>query len=597
MEHHLYISALSVITAVIYSFVALDFARRSSRKTNSSRRLWLLSASITMGIGIWGMHFVGMMSINMSLKVHHDLSYLLLCMILAIGGAWLAFYFAKKNLFFSAMIMGTSMIGLHYFGMMAIFPTAAIRYDLSVFSLAAACAYLFSGLAMYRHFKTGHPSFLSHFFSSVLMAAAMAGLHYTAEKAMNMKSQHVLHMSHDPSLGSLTLIATAIVAVATLFISLLYMMGKWSDQQLKLKSALLKESKQQNHSLIELNPDGVYIINKDRTLTVVNRSLEELTGYTSEELIGKPYTFLLANTNARRMESLFQRTLGGESLQVETRIRQKNGNVFDAEVTNIPYYVDNEIRGIVGTMKDLTVVRQVEQRIRDSEKLAVVGELAAGVAHEIRNPLTTLKGFTQTMMNAPSSPEMKNYLNIMLDEIESINLITNEFMVLAKPHMTITASINVVPLIKQVTTLLTTQANLTNVIINSKFLIECGEIRGEKNQIKKMLVNLLKNAIEAMPEGGNVTVTATAGNTGNLLIYIKDEGIGMSSGELQQLGHPFYTTKKSGKGLGLFVSKKIIENHNGSVRFKSTPGEGTIVEISLPGLGETMKADDTPFIS
>lgn len=82
-----------------------------------------------------------------------------------------------------------------------------------------------------------------------------------------------------------------------------------------------------------------------------------------------------------------------------------------------------------------------------------------------------------------------------------------------------------------------------------------------------------------------------------MLIYIKDEGIGMSSGELQQLGRPFYTTKKSGKGLGLFVSKKIIENHNGSVRFKSIPGEGTIVEISLPGLQETMKADNTPFIS
>ncbi|MDN4526116.1 ATP-binding protein [Fictibacillus fluitans] len=387
------------------------------------------------------------------------------------------------------------------------------------------------------------------------------------------------------------------VSTAVLFICLLYMAGKWSDQQLKLKSAQLQESKQQNHSLIELNPDGVYIINKDRKLTVVNRSLEELTGYTSEELIGKPYFFLLAHANPSRLESLFQRTLGGESLQVETRVMKKEGSEFDAEVTNIPYYVDNEIRGIVGTMKDLTVVRRVEQKIRESEKLAVVGELAAGVAHEIRNPLTTLKGFTQTLMNTPSSPEIKTYLTIMLDEIESINLITNEFMVLAKPHMTITTSLDVVPLIKQVTKLLNTQANLNNVILNSEFPIESGKILGEENQIKKMLVNLIKNAIESMPDGGNVTVTATTGEQGTLLLYIKDEGVGMSASELQQLGHPFYTTKENGKGLGLVVSKKIIENHHGNLRFKSKRGQGTIAEISLPALGETIKADDTPLIS
>ncbi|SDN02365.1 PAS domain S-box-containing protein [Fictibacillus solisalsi] len=593
MEHNLYIAALSVVVAIIYSFVALDFARRSNRKTKSSRQLWLFSASITLGIGLWGMHFVAMMSVFLSLTSHHYLPDLLLCMLLSIGGANVAFYFAKRNLLVSAMIMGTSIIGLHYFGMMAIFPASAIHYDPVVYSLAASFAYLFSGLALYRYFKSDRPSFLSHFISSLLMAAAIAGLHYIAVKAMMMKSQHLFFMSQDPSMGSLAIIATAIVAVATLFISLLYMVGKWSDQQLKLKSALLKESNQQNHSLIELNPDGVYIINKDRKLTVVNHSLEKLTGYASEELIGRPYTFLLAHADPDQLESLFQRTLGGESLQAETRILKKDGSVFDVEMTNIPYCVDNEIRGIVGTLKDLTVV----QKIRESEKLAVVGEMAAGVAHEIRNPLTTLKGFTQTMMNAPSSPEMKTYLTIMLDEIESINLITNEFIVLAKPHMTITKAIDVVPLIKQVTKHLNSRANLNNIMIHSKFLIESGRINGEENQIRKMLVNLLINAIESMPEGGNVTLTATTGDHRNLLLYIKDEGVGMSSAELQQLGRPFYTTKENGKGLGLMVSQKIIKNHHGSLRFKSTPGEGTTAEISLPALEEKIKEDDTPLIS
>ncbi len=600
MQHNLYIVALSVVVSIVYTFVALDFARRSNRKTMSSRCLWLFSASLTMGIGIWGTHFVGLMSVNMSLTAAHHIPAISQCMLIAVAGTYGAFYFTKSfhkksSVFLSAFFMGSSIIALHYFGMKTAAINSNLHYDFFVSTLAAAAAYLFSGIALYRQFSASQPSLFTQFINSLFMVLALTGLHYIGEKAMLMKSHHIFLVMHDPRLGSLSLIATAIVIVASLFIALLYVLGAMSDQQLKLKSLQLDESEQRNHSLIALNPDGVYMIGKDRKITGGNHSLEKITGYSADELQGSLYTFLLAPSEAERTEEFFQRTLAGEPIKRETRIKHKNGTEFEAEITNIPYFVENKLIGIIGTIKDLTEFRRMEKKLRLSEKLAVVGELAAGVAHEIRNPLTSLKGFTQMFKDHPNIPVREEYLNIMLEEIESINLITNEFMVLAKPHLTMTKQIDLLPLIKQVTLLLTGQASLNNTQIETQFYIDSGTVKGEENQLKKVFVNVIKNAIEAMPDGGKVTITVTGIQNENLLIQIKDEGVGISEVHLRQLFLPFFTTKENGKGLGLMVSQKILDNHMGHLRFTSTLGEGTLAEITLPA--EAVKELSSPTAS
>lgn len=297
---------------------------------------------------------------------------------------------------------------------------SSLHYDVLVSSLAAAAAYLFSGIALYRQFSVPHPSSFNQVINSLFLAASLTGLHYIGEKAMLMKSHHLFLAMHDPSLGSLSLIATAIVIVASLFITLLYVLGAMNDQQLKLKSLQLDESEQRNHSLIALNPDGVYMIGKDRRFTGGNHALEKITGYSAHELEGTLYTSLLASSEKEKTEELFQRTLAGEPIKREVLIKHKNGTVFEAEITNIPYFVNHKLTGIIGTVKDLTEMRCMERKIHQSEKLAVVGELAAGVAHEIRNPLTSLKGFTQMFLDHPSMFNFREYLHIMLEDIESI---------------------------------------------------------------------------------------------------------------------------------------------------------------------------------
>jgi signal transduction histidine kinase len=222
-----------------------------------------------------------------------------------------------------------------------------------------------------------------------------------------------------------------------------------------------------------------------------------------------------------------------------------------------------------------------EKKLRESEKLSLVGELAAGVAHEIRNPLTTLKGFTQ-MMNENTDPEEnKRYSKIMIDEINRINFIVSEFMVLSKPHIVQYTLTDISQSIKNVITLLNTQAIIKNIeiipeFIGERFLIEC-----EENQIKQVIANLIKNSIEALPQGGKIQVRMEHSEA-NLVISVIDNGVGISSENLPLLGTPFYTTKTEGTGLGLMVSKKIIQNHNGKFEINSVPNIATTVTITLP---------------
>jgi signal transduction histidine kinase len=210
-----------------------------------------------------------------------------------------------------------------------------------------------------------------------------------------------------------------------------------------------------------------------------------------------------------------------------------------------------------------------------------VGELAAGVAHEIRNPLTTLKGFTQMMIENTDLEANKRYSKIMIDEINRINFIVSEFMVLSKPHIVQYALTDISQSIKNVITLLNTQAIINKieiipVFIGERFLIKC-----EENQIKQVIANLIKNSIEAMPQGGIIHVKMEQ-QDGNLVVSVSDSGVGISRENLHLIGTPFYTTKTEGTGLGLMVSKKIIQNHNGKLEITSVPNIATTVTITLP---------------
>lgn len=229
-------------------------------------------------------------------------------------------------------------------------------------------------------------------------------------------------------------------------------------------------------------------------------------------------------------------------------------------------------------LRDVTEQKKAQELLIRAEKLSIAGELAAGIAHEIRNPLTAVKGFLQMLQ---SGAHKSTYYEIMSSEITRIDMILGELLMLAKPIVANLQPKAISSLIQEVVALLEPQANMCNVQILTHFDNDQVQITCEANHIKQVCINFVKNAIEAMPNGGELAIHLTCDER---MVYIRflDQGVGMPEHVLSKIGQPFYTTKEKGTGLGLMVSKKIIENHNEKMRVTSKENKRTTVEIMMP---------------
>jgi two-component system sporulation sensor kinase A len=231
-------------------------------------------------------------------------------------------------------------------------------------------------------------------------------------------------------------------------------------------------------------------------------------------------------------------------------------------------------------LQDITRRKEAEELLRKSDKLSAVGQLAAGVAHEVRNPLTVLKGFVQLLRS--SDPKVKEYSKLMLSEVERIETIISEFLMLSKPQDTKFKRTRLDEILYHVIALMDTKAVMNNVQILSDIEASLPEIECDENQLKQVFINMMQNAIEAMPSGGELRIAAMCCDAEEVQIQISDQGCGIPEDRIRRLGEPFYSSKEKGTGLGLMVSYQIIETHNGRIQVKSSEQEGTNFTISLP---------------
>lgn len=353
-----------------------------------------------------------------------------------------------------------------------------------------------------------------------------------------------------------------------------------SAEELRIKESQLQKSNQHYQSLFNHNPDAVFEITREGDLAALNPEGEAIIGSTVSELKGKPLHFLIHPEDQKNVERLFIKTLQGNPEKFEMKIITKFNQERLLRCSLLPIIVDERIIGVFGIARDITHYRENEEMMIASEKLSVIGQLAAAVAHEIRNPLTSLKGFVQLMQVTKKVED--SHLSIMLSEIDRINLISGEMLILGKQQDILFAHEEVNDIIKQVLLLMEAQANLDNVEI--KFNPdETGPIfvNADQNQLKQVLINLMKNGVEAI-EGSGLVNVVTYKNESQAFIKINDNGVGMDQERIDHLGEPFYSTKEKGTGLGLAVCKKIIERHQGTITYQSEKGTGTTVTISLP---------------
>jgi two-component system, sporulation sensor kinase D len=218
----------------------------------------------------------------------------------------------------------------------------------------------------------------------------------------------------------------------------------------------------------------------------------------------------------------------------------------------------------------------------NSQKLELVGQLAAGTAHEIRNPLTGIKGLVSLISEKhKDDPEDQFYAKVIQDEITRINQIVSEFMILGKPTAEITNTFDLNEILKEVEPVIRSEAYLKNIDYIHSNYDEYLPISCSKDHIKQVILNLSKNAIDAMDNGGLLTIICSK-DTKHIEIKIIDNGCGIEEDKLKEIFQPFFTTKDTGTGLGLIVCHRLIESYSGTISFESIVNEGTTVTIKLP---------------
>ncbi|MGX1981582.1 PAS/PAC sensor signal transduction histidine kinase [Thermolongibacillus altinsuensis] len=343
----------------------------------------------------------------------------------------------------------------------------------------------------------------------------------------------------------------------------------------------LREKEQKFRSIFNHAMDGIILWDNEYNILDANPIACSILAIKKEKLLQKNVFHFILPEHQREFQRWLKNCMENEETYFEFVVVAADGTQKTVEIS-----LKRDIIQNVGMMmlRDITEKKEMEEQLRKSDTLNVVGELAAGIAHEIRNPMTALKGFIQLLQGSIGSDreDYAMYFHVITSELKRIESIITEFLVLAKPQAIQYQQSDICKIMQDTIDLLSVQATMHNIQIEARYDDHLPEIYCEPKQLKQVFINMLKNAIEVMPKGGTITVTVEKSDEEHIRIAIRDQGCGIPQDKLKKLGEPFYTTKERGTGLGLMVSYKIIEEHKGKIDVESEVGVGTTFYITIP---------------
>lgn len=330
--------------------------------------------------------------------------------------------------------------------------------------------------------------------------------------------------------------------------------------------------------------EGLVILDKDNMITTFNSRAERLFGMTRKEIINRKGDLFLEKLQMDPSLSLIHETLrtGTTFTDIQQSIRSADGKERILKTSTRTILGEHgEILGAIGIFEDLTDRLFLEEQVRRAEKFSVLGKFAAGIAHEIRNPLTTAKGFLQLLPSDSPDPKIRQLKELVIPEIDRANEIITEFLMIAKPSAPQLKPSSLAELVEDLVSLVQPQALMQNVELSYIPGESLQPVAIDRAQLLQVFLNLTNNAFDAMPEGGRLEIKVE-NNASHVSIHFTDSGVGMDKDVIERIFEPFYTKKSAGTGLGLAVSHRIIDGHNGTIHVTSTLGKGSTFTIRLP---------------
>ncbi len=389
--------------------------------------------------------------------------------------------------------------------------------------------------------------------------------------------------------GSAYLLYTICVNIVAFYLTAL-LTGYLAERAKSSETALLEkaidyeELERLNSSIVKNLTSGLLTVTPEGRVRVINHYAEELTGISQQQAYDRPITELIPGFKKvfERPDNMFTGEFAYSGIAGKEMIFGYNAiPFFDKQGMN---------NGIILNFKDLTQIRQMEEELKRADRLAAVGELAARIAHEIRNPLASISGSVQLIAQGSGIPNAdRRLLEIVLRETDRLNSLISDFLVYARPVSIKHEGIRFKDLYAQLKALLRVDPRFSSITL----MLECEEdiyLSADRYQLEQVFWNLFVNAAEAMPEGGSITVTVTPVHLQGRItdqkdfirIDVSDTGHGMEEAETMHLFEPFFTTKQGGTGLGLATVYRIIDAHGGRIFVDSKPGNGTTFSMLLP---------------
>ncbi|MEQ8176196.1 MAG: PAS domain S-box protein [Syntrophomonadaceae bacterium] len=350
-----------------------------------------------------------------------------------------------------------------------------------------------------------------------------------------------------------------------------------SEERLRRSEAELKQQLDYLNYLIN-NMNEIFVLyNNDQQITFVNSSNPEPMGYRRHELIGQAVLgYVVEQQHQHIIQQVDECIKKSRQAVFETVLIRKDGSEALVRIKSSPIIDDGEIRGGMLLIEDISEHRKLEKQMARLDQLNTVGEMAAGIGHEIRNPMTAVKGFLQMLSQYEEYAHHQHYFQVMLEELERANSIISEFLSLAKNKLVDRQPHNLNVIIRSLFPLLQVDALLTEKALVLQ-LSDIPELLLDEKEIRQLIVNLVRNGMEAMEAGGTVAIV-TGLDGDDVILEVQDEGKGIAPDMLERLGTPFFTTKDNGTGLGLAICYSIVARHGGAIE-PIVRNNGTTIQV------------------
>lgn len=345
----------------------------------------------------------------------------------------------------------------------------------------------------------------------------------------------------------------------------------------------LSDSRQEYTDLYENAPAMYHRLNPKGIIISVNRLESETLGYPKDKIIGRPFTDFLTEESRKKFDRNLSLLLEKGSVNYEVDLINAKGEIVHAAMSCV-LRRDTENRPVMtlGILRDITQVKKLERQLIQSEKLAVLGEMAAGLAHEVRNPLSGIAGAVEVLKESfKNGDHQRGVVDEILSQISRIDRLVKSLLTFARPTDLQFVPVDVHKLLENILIYLQSDPASKGLKIRRKFLAPNPVVQVDPAQVEQVFQNIILNAFQAMKAGGILTLTTQEKNS-KLLISFKDTGKGIPRRHLKDVFRPFFSTKAQGTGLGLSIVQRIVEAHQGDITLETAEGGGTTVTIFLP---------------